>query len=79
MLQPSPLVQTGQGKAMRRLPPPPPCPAEPLQKRGERYLNGLGPRGLWPVQTGTAVPLPLVGATPQAGSRLCKGVERKDV
>ena len=79
MSQPSPSVRTGQGKEMPRLPPPPPRPAEPLQRRGERNLTGLGPRGPWPVQTGPAVPLTLVGSTPLARSRVCEGVGREDI
>ena len=54
---------------MLNLPPPPPRPAETLQRREEQNMTGLGPPGLWPVQTGPAVPLTDVGSNPLAGSR----------
>ena len=79
MSQPSPLVRTGQGKAMPRSPPPPPRPAEPLPRSGERNQTGLGPQGPWLVQAVPAASLPLVGSTPLDGSRVWEGVGREDI
>ena len=79
MSRPSLSVRTGEGKAMLRLPPTPPCPAEPLPRRGWRSMTGLGPRGPWPVQAVPVVPHPLAGSNPLAGSRMLEGVGREDV